>query len=715
MPRRLTEGSAPTEAPAEDSQVAWPLGARDVLTSLIALATLAIAQPLLDLIGRNATFLVAHDASRLDVIGLALALPIVVPVAVGLVILLLRPARPVAAGLHAVLLTLLGAALVALILRLTGAMTSMHWTAVLAVAVVGGAVVPLGYRFSESFRKLLPIAAFAAPAVTALFLFASPAHALAFPPPPPPAPAGGDAGDTPPLVFVIFDELPIASLLGPDRLVDAEAFPSFARLAEDSTLYRNVTTVHGQTSDAVPAALDGRYPRAEALPVAADHPDNLIARLSATHDLHVAEALTELCPPGRCAKAAGPSADHYATLARDIAVVGSHLVLPPALTTGLPAIDQGWRDFGAQAEAEGGKERAMHVRFHEARENHPAEGFEDFVAGISAGDRPALHFVHTLLPHSPWQFLPDGREYAKEWDWPALVRGRWVDDDWRVAQTQQRHLIQLQLVDRLLGELLDKLEATGIYDDAVVVLMADHGASFMPNTSLRVIQRETFGEIGAVPLFIKRPGEPGGDVSDQPMESVDIFPTVLDALGLEPPADIDGQSVFDESAAPRTSKSFYGPTGVVTFPADGREKWAAVDRKEHWFARSDAFGFPYGLAPEGHEDLLGQAVPAQSPAALPQLSVALAEPGAYDNVDLDAQLVPAYLQATVVGPLQASRPALAIGVNGTIAAVTLLEDEDDERHPLRAMLPMSLLRDGANDISFWLVQSYGLVELTVAD
>ena len=687
-----------------------------MLTSLVALATVAIAQPLLDLIGRNATFLVAHDVTRFDVVGLGVALPILVPLVIGCVVLLLRPLRPVAAGLHAVLLALLGAALVLLVLRLTGAMTALHWIAVLAIAVVVGAVVPLGYRFSQAFRNLLPIAAFAAPAVTALFLFASPANALAFPPAPPAEQAAAAGTDVPPLVFIIFDELPIASLLGPDRLVDAEAFPSFARLAADSTLFRNLTTVHGQTSDALPAALDGRYPRAEALPVAADHPDNLIARLSATHKLHVAEALTELCPPGRCPRAAtGPASQHYTTLARDIAVVGSHLVLPPALTTGLPAIDQGWRDFGAQAEAEGGKERAMHVRFHEARETHPADQFEDFVADVAPSDRPGLHFVHTLLPHSPWQFLPSGQEYAKEWDWPALIRGRWVDDDWRVAQTQQRHLLQLQLVDRLLGELLDKLEATGIYDDAVVVLMADHGASFMPNTSLRVIQRETFGEIGAVPLFIKRPGQAGGQVSDRPMEGVDIFPSVLDALGMEPPADIDGRSVFDESIPPRSSKQFYGPTGPLEFPADGTEKWAAVDRKEHWFGRSDAFPFPYGIAPEGHEDLLGKPVPDASPAALPQLSVALEQPGAYDDVDLDASLVPAYLKATVVGPLQASRPAVAIGVNGVISAVTLLEDDDTDRHPLRAMLPTSQLRDGANDVSFWLVQSYGLVELTVAE
>jgi hypothetical protein len=62
-----------------------------------------------------------------------------------------------------------------------------------------------------------------------------------------------------------------------------------------------------------------------------------------------------------------------------------------------------------------------------------------------------------------------------------------------------------------------------------------------------------------------------------------------------------------------------------------------------------------------------------------------------------------------------ARPAVAIGVNGKVSAVTLLEDDGTEQHPVRAMLPTSELRDGANDISFWLVQSYGLVELTVAE
>ena len=45
---------------------------------------------------------------------------------------------------------------------------------------------------------------------------------------------------------------------------------------------------------------------------------------------------------------------------------------------------------------------------------------------------------------------------------------------------RQRHLLQLAYVDSLIGDLVQELKAQGIYDDALVVLTADHGISFEP-------------------------------------------------------------------------------------------------------------------------------------------------------------------------------------------------------------------------------------------
>ena len=682
----------------------WSLRTRDVIASLVALATVGIAQPLLDLIGRNAAFLVAHEAGRLEVVALALGLPVVLPlILAGVVLLLKRAAAPVAAVVHALMVGTLGGILMLVVLRVSDRGGALPTLASFAVAAAAGVVVVLGYRASPVLRRLLMAAAITAPVVAAMFLFATPARALVFPTVPEDA-ATQVPGDAPPIVVVAFDELPTASLLTADGDIDAEAFPNFNAFAQDATFFRNTTAVHGQTSDAIPAALSGRYPRAESLPIAGDHPQNLFALLAPTYDLHVIEPLTQLCPAGRCRSAPRDGA-HYRALVRDLAVVGSHLVLPEPLTEGLPPIDQGWRDFAADAAVEG-KEGAVRDRFREARESDPAPEFEAFVDDVRPADRPTLHFIHTLLPHSPWRYLPDGRRHSDDWYASGLEKGRWARDEWRVTQGYQRHLVQLQLADRLLGTLIDKLNDSGLYDDSLVVVMVDHGASFTPGESLRMMDRGTFGEIGAVPLLVKPPGQRNGEVSDRPLEIVDIMPTILDVIGATPPDGTDGRSAFDRSRPERTSKRFFSAYGPLTFDPQGDEKWPVVERKAERFAAGAALAFPYNLTPEGYEDLLGRATARVRQPAAHGLSVTLDSADAYAALDLGAPVVPSHLHGTVRGVAD-EPPILAIGVNGTIVAVTRADLEGGPARRFRALLPPESLIAGKNTIEVFVVDRAG--------
>lgn len=662
------------------------------------MVTVAVAQPLLDLLGRNASFFVAHDARAVHVVGTAVALTVLLPlVLAGVVLLLSRLTGAAAVTLHAVLLWVLAALLALVAFKLSGVTAGLPGPVVVGLAVVIGVVAPLGYWRSRVARRAAMAAAVAAPVAALLFLFASPARALVLPAPAPVA-IQGLGPDAPPVVIAVFDELPVASLLGKDRRVDAEAFPSFARLQDTSTFFRNTTSVHGQTSDAVPAALTGRYPAADKLPLAADHPDNLFALLSQAYDTHAVEPMTELCPPGECTRG-DEDAAAVATLARDLAVVGSHLVLPPDMAESLPPIDQGWRDFRTAAEAQG-KEMAVRDRFRAVRAESPAVSFEEFVDDIAASERPALHFGHVLLPHSPWRYAADGREYDQTTERPGVELGRWVADEWNVAQGYQRHLVQLQLSDRLLGRLLDRLEDQGMYDDAVVVVFADHGASFTPETSLRVIEPATFPEIAAVPLFVKRPGQAEGSVSDHPVETVDILPTILDVLGVDPPEGIDGRSAFDTSD-PREQTFFFGPTGRLVFDADPSDVWPVVDRKLRIFGASDAVEFPFGMAPPDAEQLLGRTVP-MGDAGTGEVIALVENPQLYESVDPDEPTVPAMVSGLLIhGPGQ--RPVVAVSVNGRIMAVAKADAPDAEGHRFRALVPPDSLRPGSNSIELFLV------------
>ena len=141
-----------------------------------------------------------------------------------------------------------------------------------------------------------------------------------------------------------------------------------------------------------------------------------------------------------------------------------------------------------------------------------AAGFGRAVAALDRrGSQPPLLFVHSTLPHSVWRFLPDGRSYPIEGVENLGLSSRgWVGPQWQVDQGFQRHVLQVQYTDRLVGALLDKLRARGLYDDAVIVLTADHGASFLKGTPRRLVSRENVGAIAPVPFFVKLPGPARG-------------------------------------------------------------------------------------------------------------------------------------------------------------------------------------------------------------
>ena len=88
------------------------------------------------------------------------------------------------------------------------------------------------------------------------------------------------------------------------------------------------------------------------------------------------------------------------SLLTDTAVVYAHVVLPTGLEDDVPAINRGWGGFA-------GGDAGDEVLALLGSGGRPAR-FEDWVRSIHPSARPALSFKHVLLPHVPWQYLPDG-------------------------------------------------------------------------------------------------------------------------------------------------------------------------------------------------------------------------------------------------------------------------------------------------------------------
>lgn len=672
---------------------------------MLGLSTLAVTQPLLDLVGRNATFLVAHGLSGVDVVAFAVVVAFGLPLAGAAIVLAIRSiSRRAGDVAHNVLLAAMMTAGILVVLRVGGLGARMHGAAELLLSLAVAVAATWAYSSREGLRQAVNYSAVAAPGVVLLFLLATPAQALLG------AEGTGaeriDVGDdAPPIVIAIFDELPLSSLLDQDLQIDRSAYPAFAALAEEATFFRDVTGSHAETFEAIPAILSGRYAETDAVPTAASHPTNIFSLLGDDYRPHALEPLTDLCT--RCDDAATtPAASSTATLVRDLFVVQRHLVVPDDLAEGLPPLDVGWRDFGGAEEEVLDRER-FRERAATALEQDAADVFAEFTSQIGASSTPTLNVVHTLLPHRPWRYLPDGRQHLGMND--VTAGGQWTSVEWAAAHGLQLHYAQTQFTDKLLGELITVLRTSGVYDETLLVVAADHGMSLVAGTPTRQVTEPTLNDIAAVPLIIKAPGQTAGAVSDAPLETVDILPTILDVLGVDPVKSLDGSSAFDEAAV-RPQRRLIDETGREWDIRGSRERVVeAVDHKFDLFGAGGEFDL-YSLAPPGHEDLRGQPVPAQLPEAQ-QLTLVLARQEEYADVDPSSEVLPAAIAGRVEGlDAGSAQPVLAIAVNGVIEAVTLADTEAESPGKFRALVPPEVLREGTNTIDVLYVDDEGHLE-----
>ncbi|MDQ3781845.1 MAG: sulfatase-like hydrolase/transferase [Actinomycetota bacterium] len=526
-----------------DAALAGPRSERaDLFLSAAAIVALAVAQPLLDLLGRTPPFFIARAASTFEVVMVGLVLGIGLPLVV---------AAAAAGGhalnryaglaVHGAVMTVGGGLLVAEALQHTPAAGWPGWVQ-LAVAGIAGVTLVLAYHRAASIRGMLRYGAVAPLAVAALFLVVAPTSRLVWGTSGV-AMAAGPVANPAPVVMVIFDEFPVATLIDGTGQIRGDQFPGFARLAADSTWFRNAVGVHERTEQALPAMLSGRLALDdERAPSAADYPDTLFSLMEDGYRVEAVESVTALCPTTVCvdgSRRRPPLADWWSSLAGDLAVVAGHVLLPTHLAAGLPPIDQGWSGFLASEASpeveppqETPLEQSVNRRFNQAVDNDRRRALASFEFRFDdplAADR--LFVGHFLLPHSPWTILPDGRRYSvarvPPGDWSV-----WTQDAWVVEQAYQSHLLQVQFVDRFVGDLIDRLEELDSYEDALVVVTADHGVAIRPGTDRRTITADNVGEVAAVPLFVKRAGQLQGQMSDYRAETTDILPTVAALLGV---------------------------------------------------------------------------------------------------------------------------------------------------------------------------------------
>jgi hypothetical protein len=375
-------------------------------------------------------------------------------------------------------------------------------------------------------------------------------------------------------------------------------------------------------------------------------------------------------------------------------------VSPPNIENDLTSVSENWGNFGGGDQTEvQGPSSSSGVNTRANLNRGRAARFQAWMQRIMPGHRPALNFKHTLMPHVPWQYLPSGRQYRRQPNdaVPALSNQAYKDTG-QLDVLLQRHFLQTGFADFELQELWKRLKSEGLWDKSLIVVAADHGVAFPHLRERRRLNRTTAREIAPIPLFIKAPQQKQGKVDNSWVETIDILPTVLDILNVDPKVHMDGKSAYSSTVKDRKTLRFEirNTFQTLKIPAAAfqRERAQIIARNHRLFGSgADGPQRIYEIGP--HPELIGQ--PAS--AAGPPLSVGLTDAGDYAKVDPSTGFVPTHIVATVNGPDRHPRD-IAVAVNGTIQAVgsTFTLAVGNAGELVSVMVPESAFHKGKNTV-----------------
>ncbi|HSE42381.1 MAG TPA: sulfatase-like hydrolase/transferase, partial [Acidobacteriota bacterium] len=616
---------------------------------------LAVAQPLYDVLSHGAEFFVFKHVGGIELITLVFTISIAIPFLLAAAVYYAEKIFPIVGkSLFIAMLTLFFVLFILPLYR----EASISPLLLMAGAIACSGGLTAGYF---RFKNLRTFFLFLTPAILlipALFLCQTQIRKLIqFKEPVLPH---LKVSSKTPIVLIVFDEFPVVSLLNKDGFLDEKAYPNIARLLSQADWYRNATTSASTTSVAVPGILTGSKPDAKRLPTVRDYPRNLFTLLADSYDIQAIEMFS--LRPEKMSSASGENSIlRFNSLLSDILIVYLNIAVPSDWRVGLPSVSVNWVNFSQQAEIT--KRRG----FNKSRN----EMFQLFLDSIHPSEEPGLYFLHSQLPHSPWQYLPSGKEYsASALDGMFVRSERWTTEESASLCAQQRHMLQVSYTDHLVGRLITRLNDLKMFDDTLIIITSDHGVSFRPGDARRNITRTNYADIICVPMIIKKPYQKTGRVLNWNVQTTDIVPTIAEILNIQIPWKVTGVSVLNHE-----------PQGRIPIRVLNAHKHIEMEFEDVEAAKLESVQF--------RMNRLGSELPFELPSndwSQKWISNKMAERQidssgtkaqinnreAFDNVDLGSDYVPVFVSGSIYFPNgRTEHLKVGISVNGKIRAVTL--------------------------------------------
>lgn len=211
-------------------------------------------------------------------------------------------------------------------------------------------------------------------------------------------------------------------------------------------------------------------------------------------------------------------------------------------------------------------------------------------------NKPFFLWVHYFDPHYPYA-PPSGYDnilglnYQGKIDGSvdtihAIEDGKLSLDNADRARLGELYQGEIAFADAQIGRLLDDLRRKNLEDDTITVVVADHGESFGEHGDwthgLKVYETEIH-----VPLILRYPRRvaPGRAIPD-PVQLIDVMPTLLDLTGIRAPKPVQGTS-FVPLIAPTTASA---PVDRAAFTELADEAFTSVVTRDWKLIRNNANG-----------------------------------------------------------------------------------------------------------------------------
>ncbi len=221
---------------------------------------------------------------------------------------------------------------------------------------------------------------------------------------------------------------------------------------------------------------------------------------------------------------------------------------------------------------------------------------------------PFFVFLHVADPHDPYRPEPP---YDRLWADPARAReheerldraraaigdpllrrfgmptradleAAGVDAETHVAYDRAWYDGAIRGMDAELGRLVAGLREQGLGERTLVAVAADHGEEFLEH-GRTFHGQSVYGELTNVPLVLWQPGRvPAGRVVEEPVEIVDVLPTLLAASGLPVPEAAQGRSLLPLLAGSGRPRPVFAEKALTRHPGAppprDTESYAVVD------------------------------------------------------------------------------------------------------------------------------------------